>query len=362
MHSWFICVIALGSLLMSCGREEPGRVVALQQVSVIVSQVSSEADAMVFPARVASAREVELATRASGIVRQVRVDVGDPVRTGELLVAIESGDVGASVTAAEAEARLARRYYDRIESLERDGAATSQELDEARAGLAAADARLQNAKTQLSYVRLTAPVSAVVTERHVDPGDLVVPGQVALALSAPDDVKIVADLPAAAAGRVVLGDFATVANVDSKNRWAVTITSVVPVLEKTTRRFRVQAEFKGDIDPPPPGSYVRLEVADAETKTVWIPTDAVVSRGQLRGVFTVENDTLRLRWVRLGRARADAVELLAGLDTETLVVRRPVANLADGTAVEAVETEPWSPVSGAPIPNDPASDSAGMKR
>jgi RND family efflux transporter MFP subunit len=143
-------------------------------------------------------------------VQRVTVDVGSRVRAGQLLVALEGGDVGAGVSAARAGATQARLYHDRIVALERDGAATLQELDDARARLAMADADVRRAQSQLGYVNLTAPFAGIVTERQVDPGDLVVPGQPALTLVSTAGIEVHADLPGERAGQVGVGDRVTV--------------------------------------------------------------------------------------------------------------------------------------------------------
>ena len=82
-----------------------------------------------------------------------------------------------------------------------------------------------------------------------------------------------------------------------------------------------------------PGSFVRIELGQPLSTTRWIPADAVVRRGQLTGVFVVDGDELRLRWVRLGQSIDDSVELLAGPGPDALLVRRPDLALVDGQPV-----------------------------
>lgn len=337
--------IALALAAPSCGRDEPGQIPAAREVSVVVSPVASGPGLRDFPAQIAAAGSIEIATRASGLVRRVAVDVGQPVRRGQVLVEIDGGDVAAGLAAAEAEAHLARRYHERIASLEKDGAATSQELDEAEARLATAEARVREARTQLGYVQLVAPIDGVVTRRHVDPGDLIVPGQSALAIASTEDLEISADLPAAEAGHLEPGTALTVVVPEDGVRLPARVTRVGPALEDRSRTFRVEAsvETGGTATPLLPGMYVRLELMRPGLETRWIPVDAVVRQGQLTGVYVVESDTLRLRWVRLGEARSDAIELLAGLRGEVRLVRAPGPELADGSAVTGIEVRPWSP-------------------
>jgi hypothetical protein len=90
-----------------------------------------------------------------------------------------------------------------------------------------------------------------------------------------------------------------------------------------------------------PGTYARLGVPGEGESVRWIPTDALVQRGQLRGVYVVEGDELRLRWVRLGETRGDAVELLAGPSGPLLIVRNPDPTLFDGRPVGETIVETW---------------------
>lgn len=329
MRLWFVGPLAV--LAAACGSDEPGRIEAPAGIAtVVVSPLETASATLSFPAEIVAEERVELATRASGIVRRVPVDVGSRVRAGELLVALDGGDVGAGVAAARAGATQARRFHERIVALERDGAATPQELDDARARLAMAEAEVQSAETQLGYVNLTAPFAGVVTERRVDPGDLVVPGQPTVTLVSSAGLEVHADLPGERAGQVEVGDPVTVAA--GGIRIPAHVTRVVPALAGASRRFRVVVALEGEARDVGvvPGAFARLEIGGQAGETRWLPADAVVRRGQLTGVFVVEMDTLRLRWVRLGETREDTVEVLAGLAGDVRVVRHPGPALADG--------------------------------
>jgi RND family efflux transporter MFP subunit len=344
MRSHLLIPTLAAALAFGCDRGEPGRVAEREgPIEVVVSPVGAAARNLGFPAEVVAIEEVDLATRTSGVVRRVTVDVGSPVRPGQLLVALESGDVAAGVDAAAAGARQARRYYERIAALEADGAATPQELDDARARAEAAEAGLRQARNQLGYVHLTAPIAGVVTERLVDPGDLAVPGQPALRIISTGGVEVRADLPAEQAGTVHEGSMVHVVIPETGDRVPAKVTRVVPALAGGSRRFRVEAAFASPQTAGQllPGTYVRLEVEAPADDTRWIPIDALVRRGQLTGVYLVERDTLRLRWVRLGERRDEGVEVLAGISDDARIVRRPGPGLTDGQTAREVRSEPW---------------------
>jgi len=336
----------------ACGAEEPGRIPRSQDpLEVSVSSAVRAPTVESFPAAVISERTAEIATRMSGTVEQVLVDVGSTVRAGALLVSLDAADIDARVASARAQRELAQRSFTRVENLQRDGAASQQELDQARAGLEAARAMAIEAEAQQAYAEVRAPFDGVVTQRTVDAGDLALPGRPLLVLMAPGALKVVADLPSHRAGTIAVGDEVQVRAGGGVR--SARVVRVVPALGEASRTFRVEASLAGGGAELMPGSYARLEVVVPGAGPRWVPADAVVDRGQLTGVFTVEADTVRLRWVRLGQVRGGAVELLSGPAGDLPVVRRPGADLFDGRPVSSTRRETWV------APNTPAGAEVG---
>lgn len=338
---------SLVALLAStaCDGDEPGRVEpASQPVDVDVVAPVEAPGVAGYAATVVSTDEARLATRASGSVREVRVDVGSVVERGDTLVKLDATDVEAVVARADAGLRQAERRFERIRNLEADGAATAQELDDARAALETARSNLNEARAQREYVVLRAPFSGVITSRSVDGGDLAMPGSPVLSLVRPASLEVVADLPATAARRVSAGDRLSVSDLDAGVSYPVTVIRVSPALDRSSRRIRVELRF---VEPSSvrvaPGSYVRLEISDPDRPTTWVPADAVVRRGQLTGLYVIHEERLELRWVRTGGHRLDAVEVLAGVDPSDRVVRRPTPSLVDGAPVGSVSERSWTP-------------------
>lgn len=333
---------------VACDRGEPGRVPEPEgPASVSVSEAARAPAARSYPATVASTDDALLATRTSGTVRRVPVDVGTAVRAGDTLVLLDATDVEARIHGARAGLEQARKYFQRIQNLEADGAATPQELDDARARLAMAESQLREAEAQREYVVLRAPFDGVVASRDVDPGDLAVPGHPVLRLVRPGSLKVEADLPGEARTEVRPGTAVTLVDPASGARVPGHVTRVSPALEPGSRRVRAEARPDAGSGAaaalPAPGSFVRLEVEAPGRTTVWVPADAIVRRGDLAGVFVVESDTLRLRWLRTGQARDSAVEVLAGLEAGQSVVRAPGVRLEDGQPVGGATRKSWAP-------------------
>lgn len=348
-------VLVAGATLAfaACGgdsHEQDSRV--LEPVDVTVSQAHMGSAESTFPARVVPVQEAEVATRMAGTISRMAVQVGERVSAGDLIASLDDSDVQARIEAARAQARLAEQTFDRVESLARDGAASAQELDQARAGMESAEAMVREAEAQASYVVIRAPFAGVVTARMADAGDMASPGQPLVQLSG-SGVKVVAEIPASRAGEIREGQ--SVALETDLGRMEGTVRRVVPAVNRASRRFQVEvapATGEGLL----PGGFVRLRFQDGEAATTrWLPMDAVVRNGQLTGIFTVRDDTLHLRWVRLGREAGDRVELLAGPPGDLTVVRNPSSDLRDGQPVSRATTQPFGERE-----EDPGDDVAAM--
>lgn len=339
----------LGAALVvtgACDRGEPGASAPPREpVHVDVSVPARGAATVVHAGQVLSASDVQLATRTSGRVESVSADVGSRVAAGTPLVRLDDSGVEARVAAAEAAAERARKTFERIRNLEREGAATAQELDDARAAHRAAEAGLGEARAQRDYVVLRAPFAGTISARSVDPGDLAMPGVPVMGLLRPDSLKVVVALPGEAARGLKPGERATVRDPQTGASWPARVSAVSPARDPGSRRVRVELVPAPDGGPPftlLPGSFVRVE-RSSDAPTLWLPADALVRRGQLVGTFVVTEGALELRWIRTGTVRGDDVEVLVGLTPADTVVRAPAPGLADGTPVGRVRTVPWAP-------------------
>ncbi len=187
-------ILILAGLAAGCGAEEPGVLPRPEEPArVTVSDASMTASVRTFPATVVAANQARLATRMSGTILKIPVDVGSRVRAGDTLVVLDAEDIRARVAAAEAGVELARKSFERIQNLARDGAASQAELDRARAALLGAEAALGDARAQGRYAFLTAPFAGTVTVRSADPGDLAAPGVPILTVTGAGGLEVGAD-------------------------------------------------------------------------------------------------------------------------------------------------------------------------
>ncbi len=157
-----LTLLALSLSAVACGSDEPGRVQSHGPPVEVTVSAPVLAPAMVtHAAQVTAERAANIATRMSGTVMAVHVDVGSRVAAGDRLATLDARDVTARVSAARAALELAEKSHGRIERLAAAGAASDQELDSSAARLEAARSALAEAQAQEAYAVVTAPFAGV---------------------------------------------------------------------------------------------------------------------------------------------------------------------------------------------------------
>lgn len=211
----------------------------------------------------------------------------------------------------------------------------ARRVEGAEARIREAEAEGRRARTQLGYTRITAPGPGVVVEKTVEVGELAAPGRALLRLDDPSGYRLEVPVASAQAAQVRVGQPVEV-RIDALGDGPRPgrVGEVVPEADPTTRTVTVKVDL-----PPTPGlrsglyGTARVELGRAERLRV--PVAAVVERGQLTGVYVVDDQRVaRWRLVTLGPRRDDRVEVLSGLATGAAVVVDGVGRVADGTRVE----------------------------
>jgi membrane fusion protein (multidrug efflux system) len=183
-----VALFAISLALVSCGQpgghgfQMPPPLVAVQEVKVRTVPVEFE-----YPAQTAGSREAEVRARVSGILLKRNYEEGSTVREGQSLFTLDSAPYEAAAARAEAEvaaaeARLnnASRNLKRMRPLYDAKAASQKDLDDAvsaeevaAADLKTARARLADAKRDLSYTKVEAPITGITSRSLKSEGTLI---------------------------------------------------------------------------------------------------------------------------------------------------------------------------------------------
>jgi RND family efflux transporter MFP subunit len=328
-----IALIAIS--LYSCGdKEETKTAVVLDPVKVEVMNVASPngLSTLNFNGKIAAANSATISTRMMGFVDQVNVKVGDKVKKGQLLMVINNADlqaksaqVKAAIAAAEAGFGNAEKDYKRFQSLMKSNSISQKEMDDMSTRYEMMKSQLEGAKqqqsevnAQLQYVNLKAPFDGVITNRFIEVGDMANPGMPLLGIEQPGKMEVTAMVPESDIQSVKQGAEAVVYINSIETELKGIITEVSSSSKNTGGQYAIRVMISDNNLKVRSGMYATVSITVENGATVnsalTIPQAAIVTRGQLSGVYTVsQQNTAILRWLKLGQIADGKVEVLSGL-------------------------------------------------
>lgn len=319
-----------------------------------VKPTRGEAEVLRLPARTAPAEEAWLFSRATGIVKERCVDIGDRVKAGDVLAIIEAPEVirqlekaRAGVGLATARADLARQALQRANSMKKDRVISAEALDERDADARVAEAELQSARAEVGrleelekFLTIRAPFDGRVAGRKSDRGDLIQGDQSGedrwmFHLVRLNELRVVVNAPPSAALRLQIGQTASVEFAEIPARkFDATVARSSGVIDTTSGTMRVELLLpNGDLILPAGLTGLATLTAGEKNATLRIPTNALVTRDGTSKVARVVNGTVAFSAVKLGRNLGSTVEILEGVSAEDSLLVSPNALLREGEKI-----------------------------
>jgi RND family efflux transporter MFP subunit len=358
-------VIGGAVLLLS---SKPGRAVASAETtanattapSVAVVKVTREdlSREMTIPAEFRPYAEVELHAKISGYLQQLSVDIGDEVKSGQLLATIEVPELQdeldnakATEQKAEADYRNAHLVYTRLTAVNKEhpNLVAQQDLDAAEsrdadtsAAVAAAKAETEKYQTLIAYTKITAPFDGVITRRYTDPGAMIQAGTASQAMPlvrVSDNYRLRLDFPVSAdyVKDIQTGEAADV-HVESLGgkTFSGKISRFTRRVDEATRTMTAEMEVKNPKLELVPGMYATVELkVEQHPHVLAIPIEAVVAGKKATvNVVNAQNE-IEERTVTLGMETPTKYEVLSGLKEGDLVVIGDSSQVKPGQKVEA---------------------------
>ncbi|MFQ5846981.1 MAG: efflux RND transporter periplasmic adaptor subunit [Candidatus Methylomirabilales bacterium] len=330
-----------------------------------------------------------LSSKIVASVVAVSVEEGDRVKVGQVLVALDDRDVAAqlhradaalreawdaleeseqriqaaekAVEAAKAQQELALATFNRYKALLERRSVAPQEYDEVAARYKAtaaeveraqavkasllakkrqvfarieqAEAEVANAKVFVGYAKIRAPVDGIIVAKAVEVGNLAAPG-VSLLTVEEERYRLEAAVGESAIRRIAVGQKATVAIDALGKELSGSVVEIVPTADPLSRTFTVKIDLSS-AQGLRSGLYGKARFIVGQHKAMVVPREAIVKRGQLQGVFVLDQGNIaHLRLVKTGKAYGDRIEILSGLSEGERVVVEGIGKVSDGSRVE----------------------------
>jgi RND family efflux transporter MFP subunit len=310
---------------------------------------------------IAAWQEAIVGTETSGWrLDEVRVNVGDAVRRGQLLArfsaAMAEAELARSRAAvAEAEAALAEAAANaqRARDLQASGALSLQQINQyltaertAQARLEAMRAAAQVQQLRLGQTQVLAPDDGVISARQATVGAVVPAGQELFRLIRQGRLEWRAEVPASDLVRIKPGQAVHVQAAGGAVLQG-RVRMVAPTVDAGTRNGLVYVDLPGSGaagQAAKAGMYARGEFVLGGGSGLTLPQTAVLLREGFHQVFVLADDgRVQQRKVEVGRRLGDRVEITTGLDASTRVVLAGGGFLADGDRVHVVTAAASAP-------------------
>lgn len=350
-----IAFLSLIGFVTSCSKSEEKTATELPAISVTINQTagSNSGKYVTASGKIEAENSANISTRMMGYVTSVKVKTGQKVSKGQLLATISSTDLQAKKAQAEAGVNQAtafynsaKRDYDRFVVLFSQKSASQKEMDDMTTHFEMAKASLETAKqmknevmAQFSYTNITAPFSGTVTGTFVKEGDMANPGMPIVSVEGTSKLQAVVMVSESEISNIKNG-MTTDVTIKSLDK---TIKGKVTEVSTSARNTGGQYIVKIDLDKTEnvlSGMFVNAvfpiekSVEKSTNNLVLIPQEAVITQGQLKGIYIVnDNNTAILRWLRLGKTYGNDIEVLSGLASGEKYVLKADGRLFNGVKV-----------------------------
>ncbi len=321
------------------GEDEEKAPIPVEVVAAASGAISSYISAT---ANLVAEDQVTVVAEVEGRVVVLTVEEGDAVGRGAVLAVLDRGDEEIAVAKAEARFANASAAWERGEDLFAKELLSRENHDRLRADHEVASQELAEARWQLEKNTFRAPFAGRVTERRIQVGQHVRPGDELFQVTRFEPLIARIFLPETDVVSLEEGrEVRITLNADPGVRFVGEIRQISPVVDTATGTVKVTIEA---VDPPASvrsGSFVAVDIVrETRQAVVLLPKDAVIRELQASHVFIVEDDKAVKRNVRLGLEEGDRIEALDGVAAGERVVVAGQGGLKDGQAIRVLDETP----------------------
>jgi len=317
-------------------------------VRVKAEQVTSSAVPMFYSATGYTnvSRIVEISTSQSATIHELKVEEGDLIEQGELLIVLDESELLTSIRLAEnsiksAQIQLTDLAHDHrnAKQLREKRVITLEQLRKAKVQHKLAETRLSQAENELEkqlarkpYHRINSPIAARVIKLWVEQGDLALIGKPLLQLEALGDLEFETALPSKWVNSLNIGDTYPLKMHNLNKPINAVISHIVNSVDRVTQTYKVKLALS-DSDSIQAGLSGQIDFVIGKEKHLLVNSSAIIKRAGVFGVFRAHEGKARFTPVNTERRWQDYYVVLSGLNEHDQVITSSTEKLQDGTAI-----------------------------
>lgn len=309
-------------------------------VPVRVSRVALERfdDVLQALGTVRSNESVVLTANSSELVAKVHFEDGQEVEAGQLLVELDATEETALLAEAKALRDDRQNRYDQIEELFKKEMSSAGELDNQRALLRAAEARVASMEARIADRQVTAPFAGTLGLRQVSEGALIDPNTVITTLDDLTQVNLDFTIPETWLPTVRPGmTIEATSDAYTDREFVGKVQTVDTRLDPETRAVTVRAVLDNEDRALRPGMLLKLQVVRSRAEALLVPEESLIPDERRQFVYVIDGERrVTEREVTLGRRRYGVAEVTEGLTPGELVIVEGMVRVRPGDEVEMV--------------------------
>jgi len=333
--------------------------VALTAVSIVSPQRTTPAEEIILPGNVQPFITSPIYSRTNGYLQKWYVDIGAPVKQGQLLAVIETPEVDqqleqslSNLNTTKANLALAEITKNRYEGLLKSHAVAQQDVDNAvgtynanRATVQAAEANVKQLQALQSFEKIYAPFDGVVTARNTDIGDLINSGSNGgvktdlFHIAQPGVLRVYVNVPEEYSQGVKVGMTADLALAEFPGRkFQGKLVRTADAINVSTRTLLIEIDVDNPAGTLLTGSYAEVHLkVPSQASTFLLPVNTLIFRSEGLQVGIVKDGNVTLTTVTPGHDFGDQIEIVAGLKSNDQVIINPPDSIVSGQKVQIVQ-------------------------
>ena len=261
--------------------------------------------------------------KVGGEVREILVEEGDDVETGDVLARLDGDRLRLEAEQAEANLRKLQRDYQRNVDLHERGLISVGDFEKIQYDMEALEATFDMARLELGYTEIRAPIDGVISERFIKVGNMIDVNAPTFQVTSLEPLVSYLHVPEREYRRIAPGQDAAI-HIDALagSQFDAIVSRVSPVVDPATGTFKITIEVSDSSRRLKPGMFGRISIVyDMHADAMQIPRSAIIEEAGQSAVYVIDEDVAERRIIRTGYAEGGQIEVLEGLaDSEEFVV------------------------------------------
>ncbi len=284
-------------------------------------------------------RQATVTTKSSGIILDIKVEEGDVVKAGDVMLVLESDTQQLSLNSAKANYEKSLNNLKRAELMLKKGLTNTEQVDNLRFETKSLKASYDQAAMNLSFTKVKAPFDGMVAKRHVKIGNLIQNATAVFDVVDFDSLQAKISVPEhhwllMKKGLPVSFDFDAVKNMTINGQ----VERIAPTVDSSSGTFEVTVAIENKDHVLRPGLFAKAEVIyDQKKDVVVVNKDAIIREDEMAYVYELDGeDKVKRTTITLGYEMNDTIEITSGILAQQTVITTGKHNLTPDSFVKVV--------------------------